>query len=102
MTVEFGEEDGCKVSIDGDLIGYAAWKDAWVGLHSGRLEERAAGCLCHYLQGQSGGCETVRCPLAYSWGCSRGAAASGSQNTIHVPCCRSAGEGGRIDGRGLA
>jgi hypothetical protein len=105
MRVECEGEDDHRVSIEEDLTGHAALKDAWVGQHNARPEERADGCLCHYLQAHSGGCETVRCPLAYSWGCSRAAAAaaaSGSQNTIHVWSCRSAEKGGRIDERGLA
>jgi hypothetical protein len=82
--VDFGEE-GCRERIEGDLIESEVWKGAWVGQDNGRQERRADGRLCHCLQAHCGVCETVRCPLAYSWSCSR-TAASGSQNRIHVPC----------------
>jgi len=96
MRVEMKAE-GCMGCIEGLTVSEGG-TEVWLVRHIEGVVRRADGCFCGCLQEHYEECETVRCPQAYSWGQGRTvAAASGSQNNIHVPWNRSAVEGGRID-----
>ena len=77
------------------------WKVVAVGRYIERADGSAGGRLERILQEHFGEGETVYDRHAYSWVRGGAAAASGSQNKIHVPLCRSAGTGGRIDEGGF-
>jgi hypothetical protein len=101
MRVEMKAEDYMECIEEGLNVNEGG-TEAWVVRHIEGVVRRADGRLCGCLQEHYEERETVRCPQAYSWGQGRTvAAASGSQNKIHVPWNRSAVEGGRIDRQGL-
>jgi hypothetical protein len=93
------------------LIGGGGWWAVGAGRCSGRdgagaVGGRLLGCLQEHsgeCGAGGGGGESARYQAADSSEeeISGAAASGGSQKEIHVPGVRSAGEGGRIDGRGL-
>jgi hypothetical protein len=105
MKPEMREPDtGCS---EEHLIGGGGWWAVGAGRCSGRdggggVGGRLLGCLQEHSGECGGGGESDRYQAADSSEeeISGAAASGGSQKEIHVPWVRSAGEGGRIDGRG--